>query len=65
MYLEVLQWPESQEVMNDPDWFFIQGGTKDAVDRSEDPIGSSACARILTDKDLEELAESYFNPDKE
>jgi len=26
MYLKVLKWPESQEVMDDSDWFFIMSG---------------------------------------
>ena len=60
MYLEVKQWPESQEVMGEPDWFFIQG-----ISEGYNPIGDSAYARILTDKDLEELAETHFNIDKE
>ncbi len=64
MYLEVIQWPESQEVMDDPEWFFIQGGVEDAVDPSEDPIGSLAYARILNEDDLKELAEKHFDIDK-
>jgi len=57
MYLEVKQWPESQEVMDNPDWFLVAGAT--------DQLGNSAYARILTEDDLEELAEKHFNPDRE
>ena len=39
MILEVKQFPESQEVMDDPEWFFIM------VDN--DSVGSSSYARIL------------------
>ena len=51
MYLEVLKWPDSQEVMDKKEWFFIQGdGTE------KDPFGSSAYARILNvDKRKEKL----------
>ena len=43
MILEIKQWPESQEVMKNPDWFFVMG-------TNDNPIGDSAYARIL-DKD--------------
>ena len=42
MYLEVIHWPESQNVMDNPDWFFI-AGSGDA----EDVIGSSAYAKVI------------------
>ena len=29
MILEVKQWPESQEIMDDPEWFFIVDGGKE------------------------------------
>ncbi len=45
MYLEVKQWPESQEVMDYPDWFFIQAGG--GLDDSEDALGSSAYAKVI------------------
>ena len=48
MYLEVKQFPESQKVMDDPNWFFITDG----LDDSE--LGHSAYARII-DKELEEI----------
>ena len=44
MILEVKQWPESQEVMDDDEWFFIMAGNAE-----EDPLGSSAYARIIAD----------------
>ena len=40
MELEILFWPESQDVMEDPEWFFIHG-------EELDKIGSSCYARIL------------------
>ena len=43
MILEIKQWPESQEVMKNPNWFFVMG-------TDDNPIGDSAYARIL-DKD--------------
>lgn len=40
MYLKVLEWPESQEVMDDDDWFFIQPTDNEI-------LGSSAYAKII------------------
>ena len=45
MKLEVKQWPESQEVMHDDEWFFIMAG-----DSENDPLGNSAYARIVDNK---------------
>ena len=45
MILEVKQWPESQEVMEDSDWFFIQSGESDEI------LGNSAYARILNESE--------------
>ena len=42
MYLQVKQWPESQEVMDDPNWFFIQ-----SFNEESEILGSSAYARII------------------
>ena len=50
MYLEVKQFPGSQKVMDDPNWFFITDG----LDSSE--LGHSAYARILTEEDLKKIA---------
>jgi len=44
MILELKQWPESQEVINNDDWFFITAGDSD-----NDPIGYSAYARVLNE----------------
>ena len=41
MILEVKQWPESQEIMDDPEWFFIVDGGKELT------LGDSAYARII------------------
>ena len=47
MILEVKQWPESQDVMDNPDWFFIQSGGNDEYEM----LGSSAYARILDESE--------------
>ena len=46
MILEVLRWPDSQEVMHEDGWFFVTAG-----DGEKDPLGSSAYARIVDDVD--------------
>ncbi|MBC8146863.1 MAG: hypothetical protein H8E98_02625 [Bacteroidetes bacterium] len=46
MYLKVLKWADSQEVMGKDGWFFIQSGDSDY-----DILGSSAYAKII---DIEE-----------
>ena len=40
MKLEIKKWPESQEVMEDPNWFFIQSDP-------EDELGDSCYARWI------------------
>ena len=42
--IEVKKWPESQEVMGNPDWFFVMS---DAANDEYEILGSSAMARIL------------------
>jgi len=44
MLIEVKQWPESQEVMENSDWFFLMAPRADA---DSDPIGDSAYGRVL------------------
>ena len=52
MKLEVKQWPESQEVMDKPEWFFISGISDRTGGNGEyDPIGDSAYARILDESE--------------
>jgi len=46
MILELKQWPDSQEVMGKPEWFFIMG-TADYGN----PLGDSAYARILDESE--------------
>jgi hypothetical protein len=46
MIIEVKQWPDSQEVMSNPKWFFIMG-TADYGN----PLGDSAYARILDESE--------------
>ena len=49
MIIEVKQWPESQEVMGKPGWFFIMDGNPDSSYNGS-RIGDSAYGRILEDK---------------
>ena len=46
MIIEVKQWPDSQEVMGKPKWFFITG-TADYGN----PLGDSAYGRILNESE--------------
>jgi len=48
MYFEVVQWPESQDVMEEPDWFFVTSPLED----SDEPFGTSAYAREVSLKDI-------------
>ena len=45
MLIEVKQWPESKEVMDNPDWFFITGTIP------YNPVGDSAYARVLDESE--------------
>ncbi len=54
MILEVKRWPESQEVMDDPEWFFVMSGRHGhdvlaiAIDKEDyDIFGPSAYGRII------------------
>lgn len=56
MILEVKRWPESQEVIEDPEWFALMG----IDDEGRHQIGSSAQARVLmgetvTDEEKDEM----------
>ena len=46
MIIEVKQWPESQEVMDKPKWFFVMGTASYG-----NPLGDSAYARILDESE--------------
>ena len=48
MLIEVKQWPESQEVMENSDWFFIMAPRTDS---ESDPIGDSAYGRVLDESE--------------
>ena len=48
MKLEVKQWPESQEVMEDSDWFFLPH-----TDETYGILGDMAYARIVVEDELE------------
>ena len=48
MKLEVKQWPESQEVMEDSEWFFLPH-----TDETYGILGDMAYARIIEESDLE------------
>ena len=57
--IEVKQWPESQEVMENSDWFFIMAPRTDA---KSDPIGDSAYGRILDESEyilIENIKDKY------
>ena len=51
MYLQVIQWPESQAIMDDPDWFFIQDSNHEHLGDTE-ILGNSAYAKIIGPSDL-------------
>ena len=53
MKLEVKQWPESQEVMEKDEWFFIQTLEEPLKGGDKNPIGDSAYARIVKEDELE------------
>ena len=53
MKLEVKQWPESQEVMEKDEWFFIQTLEEPLKGGDKNPIGDSAYARIVKENELE------------
>ena len=48
MLIEVKQWPDSQEVMENSDWFFLMSPLTNA---ESDPIGNSAYGRILDESE--------------
>tara|TARA_R110002110_G_scaffold115559_5_gene286493 strand:- start:218 stop:685 length:468 start_codon:yes stop_codon:yes gene_type:complete len=59
MIIEVKQWPESQEVMENSNWFFIMAPRTDA---ESDPIGDSSYARILDESEyilVENIKDKY------
>ena len=64
MLIEVKRFPESQEVMENSDWFFLMAPRTDS---DSDPIGDSAYGRILDEseyvltKDVQERTESEEN----
>ena len=48
MIIEVKQWPDSQEVMENSDWFFLMAPRTDS---DSDPIGDSAYGRVLDESE--------------
>ena len=61
MIIEVKQWPDSQEVMDNPDWFFIMDGNPDSR-YSGSNIGDSAYGRILDESEyilIKDIKEKY------
>ena len=64
MILEVKQWPESQEVMDNPNWFFI---TSDGENNEHEILGSSAMARIIEeeDKDAHRIMEQEWKKEQQ
>ena len=60
MILEVKKFPESQEVMDDPDWFLIMD-----TDINDNILGNSSYARILDKSEyilIEKTTADEFNP---
>ena len=60
MILEVKKFPESQEVMDDPEWFFIMD-----ADPNDNKLGHGSYARILDDSEYiltEKTTADEFNP---
>jgi len=59
MIIEVKQWPESQEVMENSDWFFLMAPR---TDDESNPIGDSAYGRILDEDEYmltKDIKEKY------
>jgi len=59
MLIELKQWPDSQEVMENSDWFFLMAPRTDA---ESDPIGDSAYGRILDESEyilVENIKDKY------
>ena len=60
LILEVKKFPESQEVMDNPEWFFV------CDDRhTESQIGDSAFARVMDESEyilVEKTTADEFNP---
>ena len=50
MIIEVKQWPDSQEVMGKPGWFFIMDANPDSS-YSGSKLGDSAYGRILDESE--------------
>ena len=46
MLIEVKRWPESQDVMDDEEWFFVMSD-------DEDVLGPSAYGRIIEEEESE------------
>ena len=60
--LELKEFPESQEVMDNPDWFPIVDGGSDII------VGDSAYARVLDDSEyilVEKTTADEFNPSED
>jgi len=60
MILEVKKFPESQEVMDDPEWFFVMD-----ADPNNNKLGHGSYARILDDSEYiltEKTTADEFNP---
>ena len=59
MIIEVKQFPESQEVMENSDWFFLMCPLTDS---DSDPIGASAYGRVLDESEymlIKDVKEKY------
>ena len=69
MIIEVKKWPESQDVMDKPEWFFISGISDRTGGNGEyDPIGDSAYARILDESEyilVEKTTADEYNEEED
>ena len=59
MILEVKKFPESQEVMDNPDWFLIMD-----TDINDNKLGLGSYARIIHDSEVGDLYEKMFKEDE-
>ena len=59
MILEVKKFPESQEVMDDPEWFLIMD-----ADPNDNKLGHGSYARIIYDGEVGDLYEKMFKEDE-
>ena len=65
MIIEVKKWPESQDVMDKSEWFFV---TSDGKNNEYEILGSSAMARILDESEyilVEKTTADEYNEEED